>query len=154
MREIGLMKCRKLSKLLALASLLASTSVFGSFSAPHYLGSSRDHGEFRMYLGGGEFLGRTGSLQTIRVTVHQLRKGHPLRALEGCVYRFDDMNWRRDRIECAQNTPGPLRGVEYARDLKQGEKGSQEPNLLVCVRGCSRQVPQRLRLEEADEDNG
>jgi hypothetical protein len=88
------------------------------------------------------------------VTVHQLRKGHPLRALEGCVYRFDDMNWRRDRIECAGSTPGPLSGVAYARNLKQGEKGAQAPDLLVCVRGCGRQVPQRMRLEDADEDNG
>jgi hypothetical protein len=142
------------STLIALASLLASTSVLSEFSAPHYLGSSRDRSEFRMYVGGGEFLGRNGSLQTIKVTVHQLRVGQRLKTLEGCVYRFDDMDWRRDRIECSQETPGPLRGVEYARDAKQFEKGVSEREVLTCVRRCGPQVPQRLRLEDADEDNG
>jgi len=144
----------KFSRLIALAALLASTSVFGEFSAPHYLGDSRDRSEFRMYLGGGEFLGRAGSIQAIRITVHQLRKGQPLKALEGCVYRFEDADWRQGRIECSQSTPGPLRGVEYARDAAQLEKGAKAGEVLICVRRCSRQVPQRLRLEDADEDNG
>lgn len=144
----------KVSRLIALASLVASTSAFGSFSAPHYLGVSRAQGEFRMYLGGGKFLGRTGSLQAVGVSVHQLRKGHPPKAIEGCVYRFDAMNWRKDRIECADSTPAPLRGVEYARSPTPGEKGSHAPDLMVCVRRCDGQAPQRLRLQEADEDNG
>lgn len=145
---------RGLCRLIALASLLASTSVFGEFSAPHYLGVSRGQGEFRMYLGGGEFVGRDGSLHTVKVTVHQLRKGRPLKALEGCVYRFDGADWRRDRIECGQAAPGPLRGVAYARDAKQDGTSAHARERLVCVRGCGAQVPQRLQLEEADEDNG
>lgn len=149
-----LMDSSKVSRMLALAGLVACTSAWGSFSTPHYLGHSRQQSEFRVYLGGGAFLGRAGSLQTIRVTIHQLRKGQPLRALEGCVYRFDDTDRRRDRIECADGAPGPLSGVEYARDPKQGEKASDETDLLMCVRGCSRHVPQRLHLEDADEDNG
>ena len=143
----------KMSKLITLVSLVASTGAIGSFSTPHYLGISRDHSEFRMYLNGGEFLGQIGSLQTITVAVHQLRKGHSLRALEGCVYRFDNKNGLRDRIECAQSTPGPLSGVEYARDLKKPENSVRALAYLVCVRRCGRQVPQRLSLEDAEEDN-
>ena len=142
------------SRLIALASCLASTSVFGEFSTPHYLGASRGQGEFRMYLGGGEFVGRDGSLHTVKVTVHLLRQGRPLKALQGCVYRFDDKDWRRDRIDCAQTAPGPLKGVAYARDPGQDEKSTHAREQLVCVRGCGAQVPQRLSLEEADEDNG
>jgi len=144
----------KVSKLIALACLATNTHAFASFSAPHYLGFSRDRSEFRLYLGAGEFLGRTGSLQAIRVTVHQLRKGQPLRALQGCVYYFDDMNRRRDRITCPQVTPGPLKGVEYAREPEERGKGAPGVDRMVCVRRCSGQVPQRLRLEEAEEDNG
>ena len=142
----------KISKLIALALLAASTSAFASFGA-HYLGFDRDHHEFRMYLDGGEFLGRNGSFQTIRVTVHQLRKGQPIRALKGCVYHFDDSNRHRDRIECTESTPSPLRGVEYARDLKQREKEAENMEPMVCVRSCGRLVPQRLSLEEAEQDN-
>ncbi len=140
-----------IAKLTALASMVASTSALGSFGA-HYSGTSRDHGHFRMYLDGGEFLGRTGSFQTIRVTVHLLRQGQPLQALEGCVYRFDDRDRRRDRIECAEGAPSPLSGVEYARKLKPGGKDTPEPAQMVCVRRCDGRVPQRLRLE-AEEDN-
>lgn len=143
-----------IAKLIALASVVVSGSAFGAFDTPHYLGSSRDHNEFKVYLNGGGFLGRTGSMQAIKVTVHQVRKGLLVRSLEGCVYRFDESNRLRDRIECAVSTPGPLSGVEYARDLKQIKKGAHELDLLVCVRRCGRQVPQRLSLEEAEEDNG
>lgn len=142
----------KISKLVALVSLAISTNAFGSFGA-HYLGFDRDQNEFRMYLDGGEFLGRNGSFQTIRVTVHQLRKGHSTRTLKGCVYHFDDKNRHRDKIECAESTAGPLRGVEYVRDLKPQEKGAQDMEPMVCVRRCGRLVPQRLSLEEAEQDN-
>lgn len=151
MGEVRFMRFRKVCKLIALASLAASTSAFGSFGA-HYLGASRDHAQFRMYLDGGEFLGRMASFQTIRVTVHQLRQGRPMRVLAGCVYRFDDMNRRNDRIECAARVPGPLRGVAYARDPKEDGKGVDELEPMVCVRRCGGQVPQRLNLE-AEEDN-
>lgn len=144
----------KISRLIALASLVACTSALAEFSAPHYLGHSRQQGEFRMYLGGGEFVGRTGAHQAVKVTVHQLRKGQPLRALQGCVYHFDDTDRRKDRIDCGGSAPGPLRGVEYARDVKEREKGAPELEPMVCVRRCTGQVPQRLRLEEAEEDNG
>ena len=139
------------SGLIALLALVANTSAFGSFGA-HYLGTSRDRTEFRLYLDGGEFLGRAASMQTIRVTVHQLSQGRPLRTLTGCVYRFDGTNPRRDRIECAENAQGPLKGVEYARDTKQSGKSTNALEILVCVRRCGGQVPQRLRLE-AEEDN-
>lgn len=147
------MDVRKTASLITLASLVVSSSAFGAFGA-HYLGTSRDHSEFRMYLDGGEFLGRTASFYTIGVAVHQLRKGQPLRRLGGCVYRFDDMDRRKDRLECAENKASPLSGVEYAREATHGEKGTVDLTELVCVRRCSRQVPLRLRLESADEDNG
>jgi len=145
------MHALKASSLIALASLLASTSAFGSFGA-HYLGTSRDRTEFRLYLDGGEFLGRTASLQAIRVTVHQLRPGQPRRTLEGCVYRFDETNPRRDKIECTDSASSPLKGVEYAREQKPAEKGTHALEVLDCVRRCGGPVPQRLRLE-AEEDN-
>lgn len=143
-----------ISKLFALASVVISTGALGSFDTPHYLGTSRDQNEFKFYLNGGEFLGRTGSFQRVSVTVHQSRKGQTLRALAGCVYHFEANNGRKDKIECAESTPGPLKGVAYARDLNQLDHGAPELALLVCVRRCGRQVPQRLSLEEANEDNG
>lgn len=152
MRVVRFMNSWKTSKLIALVSLVTSTSAFGSLGA-HYLGFDRDHREFRMYLDGGEFLGRNGSFQAISVTVHQIHKGQPIRTLKGCVYHFDDTNRLRDRIECAESTPGPFRGVEYARDLNQREKGAQDMEPMVCMRRCNRPVPQRLILEEAEQDN-
>lgn len=147
------MAARKAAGLIVLASLVVSTSAFGALGA-HYLGTSRGQGEFRMYLDGGEFLGRTASFHSIRVAVHQIRSGRPPRTLGGCVYRFDEMDRRKDRIECAENKASPLSGVEYARDPKLGEQGASDLSPLVCVRRCSRQVPLRLSLENADEDNG
>ncbi|MFM9899409.1 MAG: hypothetical protein ACKVOT_00180 [Polaromonas sp.] len=141
--------------LIALASWGASTSAFGALGA-HYLGTSRNEGEFRLYLDGGEFLGRTASFHSIRVAVHQRRKGHPLRALGGCVYRFDDTDRQKDRIECATNKGSPLSGVAYARDPRLKGAGADADALsqLVCVRRCSPQAPLRLTLENAEEDNG
>lgn len=143
-----------LFRLATLALLWVCTGALAEFSTPHYLGHTRQHGEFRIYLGGGQFVGRTGSMQAIKVTAHQLRKGQPIRTLEGCVYRFDDKDRRRDRIDCSASMAGPLKGVEYARDLHPQRGHPQDQDLLVCVRGCSQQAPQRLSLEEADEDNG
>lgn len=154
MRVVHFMSVWKISRLIALVSLATSTSAFGSLGA-HYLGFDHDQREFRMYLDGGEFLGRNGSFQSIRVTVHQIRKGQPMRALKGCVYHFDDTNRHRDRIECTESTSGPLRGVEYARDLKQRDEEAEAEDIepMVCVRRCGRLVPQRLSLEEAEQDN-
>ncbi|MCM2295498.1 hypothetical protein [Rhodoferax sp.] len=154
MKEFRLKGSWSIAKSITLASVVVSGSAFGEFDTPHYLGSSRDHNEFKVYLHGGVFLGQTESMHTIKVTVQQVRKGRLFRSLEGCVYRFDESNRLRDRIECSVSTPGPLSGVEYARDLKQITKGAHELDLLVCVRRCGRQVPQRLSLEGADEDNG
>jgi len=148
------MNSRTLSRPAALALLLWGTQAFGAFSTPHYLGFSRDGSEFRIYLSAGEFVGRAGSLQAVRVTVHQLRQGRLRRALQGCVYHFDDTDHRQDRIDCPEGTAGPLRGLAYAREAQR--PGLQAPGLegLVCVRRCSRQAPHRLHLEETDEDNG
>lgn len=140
-------------KLIALTLVAISTSAHGSFDAPHYLGSSRDRAEFKFYLHGGAFLGRTGSMQATQVVVHQQRPGQPLRTLAGCVYHFDVTNPRLDNIVCDARTPGPLQGVVYARDPKQREGSTTDAALLVCVRRCGQPVPQRLSLEEADEDN-
>ncbi|WP_295952605.1 hypothetical protein [Rhodoferax sp.] len=150
---MGKLRRRALPILVSLAALTLGSNAFASLGA-HYLGWSRDQGEFRMYLDGGEFLGRTGPFQTIRVTVHLLRKGRPLRALEGCVYHFDELDRRRDQIACAEDAASPLRGVAYARDPQRGEKDANALEQMVCVRRCGRQVPQRVHLEEADEDNG
>lgn len=149
--EVCRVACLNRVRLAVLALLVASTSAQASFGA-HYLGTSRDHTQFRLYLDGGAFLGRTGAFQAIRVTTHQVRPGQPLRAMEGCVYRFDDTNRRRDRIDCAEDAPHPLRGVAYARDPAQTGKGAGGPDRLVCVRRCGGTVPQRLSLE-AEEDN-
>lgn len=132
---------------ICLAAALASTlcgNAFGAFGA-HYLGFSRDRAEFRLYLDGGEFLGQQGAYKAIKVAVHQIPRGRPLRAVAGCVYRFDDTDRRRDRIDCAENPGSPLSGVAYT----SGEDGS-----LVCVQRCGPRVPLRLHLEDADEDNG
>jgi hypothetical protein len=146
---------RLIVAVLGTVTLGASFAAFAGLEA-HYLGLSRDGGEFRIYLHGGAYLGRSGSLQSVAVTVHETRRRRPMRSLQGCVYHFDDRDRSRDRIECAANTAGPLRGVVYARE--HGKAGSTadadavEP--MVCVQRCSPQAPQRLRLEESDEDNG
>lgn len=137
--------------IVALGLLLAGTSAFGSFGA-HYLGTSRDAGEFRLYLDGGEFLGRNASFQSIGVTVHQLRQGKSSRTIEGCVYRFDDRDRSKDRIECAETTRAPLSGVVYVRDKAHATGREAEVDPMVCVRRCSPRVPQRLGLE-AENDN-
>ncbi|MDB5895991.1 MAG: hypothetical protein JWQ88_3522 [Rhodoferax sp.] len=156
MRAVHRLKTAGVARLLVLATLLAGGSAFGALGA-HYRGFGPDRSEFRLYLDGGEFLGRKGSFQAIRVTVHQLRKNRPQRTLEGCVYRFDDMDRRRDRIECAESAPAPLAGVEYARppakDAKHA-KYADAVDALVCVRRCHPVVPSRLSLEGADDDNG
>lgn len=138
--------------LVILGSLLAGTGALGSFGA-HYLGMSRDGIEFRLYLDGGAFLGRTASLQSIRVTVHQLRQGRLRGKSDDCVYRFDDTDHGRDRIECAERAHAPLNGVVYVRDTTRRAKGADGIEPMVCVRRCTARIPQRLRLEEADEDN-
>lgn len=144
-----------LPRLIALALLLAaSNAAFAEAETPHYQGFSRDKSsEFRLYLSGGEFLGRKASFHTIKVAAHQLRKGQVLRRLEGCVYHFDDADRSKDRIECAENKTSPLSGVQYARDPKLADGKSGEEG-LVCVRRCGPLVPLRLGLEGADEDNG
>ncbi len=138
--------------LVALGLLLACGSALASFGA-HYHGTSRERGdEFRLYLDGGEFLGRSGPFQSIRVTVHQLRKGRLVRKGEGCVYRFDAQAPGRNRIECAEGGAGPLGGVVYARDTARGPAAADEAEPMVCVRRCGPRVPQRLLLE-AEGDN-
>lgn len=133
--------------------VVASNGAFAEAETPHYQGFSRDKSsEFRLYLNGGEFLGRKASFHTIKVAAHQLRKGQVLRRLEGCVFHFDDADRSKDRIECAEHKTSPLSGVHYARDPKLVDKGTDEG--LVCVRRCGPLVPLRLGLEGADEDNG
>lgn len=136
-----------------LVALMAGGSAFGALDA-HYLGTSRDGGEFRIYLHGGPYLGRSGSMQAVGVTVHALRKNQPMRALAGCVYHFDDTDRHRDRIECANDTPGPLGGVVYARERGKPAAAANAVEPMVCVQRCSARVPARLSLEETDEDNG
>jgi hypothetical protein len=137
--------------LAALGWLLACGSAFASFGA-HYHGTNRERDEFRLYLDGGEFLGRSGSFQSIRVTVHQLRKDRLVRKGEDCVYRFDAQEPGRNRIECAERMPGPLGGVVYVRDTARGPAAADEAEPMVCVRRCGPRVPQRLLLE-AEGDN-
>lgn len=136
---------------LVIVAALMGGSAHAALDA-HYLGTSRDGGEFRIYLHGGEYLGRSGSFQAIRVTVHEERKRRALRASPGCIYHFDEADRSRDRIECSEQAIGSLRGVAYARE--RGTTPAAEVAPMVCVRRCSAQVPQRLRLEETDEDNG
>jgi hypothetical protein len=143
---------RLIVAVLGTVTLGASFAAFAGLEA-HYLGLSRDGGEFRIYLHGGAYLGRSGSLQAVAVAVHETRKKRPMRSLQGCVYHFDDRDRSRDRIECAANTAGPLRGVAYAREHSEGA-GTDAVEPMVCVQRCSPQAPQRLRLEESDEDNG
>ncbi len=132
--------------------LLASTSAFASFGA-HYAGTGRGGTGFRLYLDGGEFLGRKGSVQSIRVTVHQLRNGRLRATNDACVYHFDDTDRRQDRIECADRAVGPLRGLVYVREAARSMGRTDELEPMVCARRCTPQVPPRLRLEKADEDN-
>lgn len=139
--------------MVGVAALLASGNAVSALAA-HYLGSSRDRSEFRVYLHGGEFLSRKGTVNTLRVTVHWLRRGGRMQSLEGCVYRFDDADRRRDRIECDVGAVGPLAGVAYARDPKPLSPGAEDTAPMVCVRRCGPQVPARMELAEADEDNG
>ncbi|APW39756.1 hypothetical protein RD110_23250 [Rhodoferax koreense] len=150
---MGIVSSLQTAALALLAMMATGGSAFGALDA-HYLGTSRDGGEFRIYLHGGAYVGRSGSVQTVRVTVHALRKGRRLQALEGCVYHFDDKDRGRDRIECAETAPGPLRGVAYARAHGQAAGAADAAAPMVCVQRCTIQAPQRLLLEEADEDNG
>ena len=143
---------RHAARLLAMASLLAGAQAFGSMGA-HYEGQSQDRSQFRLYLDGGEFLGARASLQSIRVTVHRLRQGRPSQTIQDCVYLQDLRDHRKDRIECAARSNGPLSGVVYVRDTRpdRAQRDAVEP--MVCVQRCSSQVPRRLRLD-AEDDNG
>ena len=155
MKRVRLLHADVLARLLAAAALAVGGSAFGAINA-HYLGHAADRSEFRLYLDGGEYLGQSGGFQAIRVTVHQFRKQGARRTLTGCVYRFVDSDRSRDRIECADDAPGALRGVVYARSPRGAPRspGDDGADTLVCQRRCGPSVPRRLRLEDADDDNG
>jgi len=126
-------------------------AAFGAF----YLGHDRQGTEFRIYLDGGEFLGRQGDFHAIRVTVHLLRKGRVAKTVAGCVYRFDEARRERDRLECSDSAAAPLNGVAYARPARSAADARTDAlESLVCVSRCGPAVPRRLQIEGADEDNG
>ena len=100
------MAARKAAGLIVLASLVVSTSAFGALGA-HYLGTSRGQGEFRMYLDGGEFLGRTASFHSIRVAVLQIRPRHLPRTLGGAFIVSTRWTGARTGLSAPRTRPAP-----------------------------------------------
>jgi len=153
-----LLPWRRASAWAAAAIALAVPFVHGEAVAAfgaHYLGHNRQGAEFRVYLDGGEFLGRQGDFHAIRVTVHGLRGGRLRHVVEGCVYRFDASRRERDTLECGPSAAGPWAGARYGRPGDaRGRAGTDALQTLVCVRRCGPGIPQRLQIEGADEDNG
>lgn len=133
---------------------LAHRDAFAGLGA-HYLGHSAQGKEFRVYLDGGEFLGKHGGFHLIRVTVHLVDGRQRLHRVEGCIYRFDEMKRERDRLECGSAVQGPLAGAQYVRPIRaKGQTTTALANLLVCIRQCGPAIPGRLAMEGSDEDNG
>lgn len=141
--------------LISLAAPLAPRDAVAAFGA-HYLGHNRQGDAFRIYLDGGEFLGKQGDFHAIRVTVHRVRGGRVRGTVEGCVYRFDERRRERDRLECSPSATGPWAGAWYGRPSPgAGQAGPVDAlESLVCIRRCGPGIPARLQIEGADEDNG
>jgi hypothetical protein len=140
--------------LICIAAPLAHHDAFAGLGA-HYLGHSARGSEFRVYLDGGEFLGKQGDFQVIRVTVHRVDERHLFHAFEGCLYLFDETRRERDRLECSLSAHGPMAGAQYIRPARRpGQTMTEVLSHLVCIRKCGSAVPRRLQIEGADEDNG